>query len=166
MVTSLYEKGVRLLLRRVETTDRSQEKAGFRNVKDTAAAVKTPSKRHRSALDEKVEALMVVLRQTGHLLHVKGVLGEDGTRQQTRDFAAGVVKDMLEDEGIDLAGLSRTAAVDAWEDLLRAVVINAFNFQDTRYGFRAQCFQSIQKRGSGCGAIHGPLDHDRRRQTS
>ena len=42
------------------------------------------------------------------------------------------------------------------EWLLRAVVINAFNFQDTRYGFRAQCFQSIQKRGSGCGAIRGP----------
>eukprot|EP01043_Picozoa_sp_COSAG02_P017314 COSAG02_NODE_783_length_17238_cov_173.774199_2_plen_1914_part_00 len=108
--TELYDKGVRLLLRRVETTNRSGQKAGVRSVKDTVAAVKRPPNKRPTKLDRDVEALMTVLCQTGHLLHVT---------ENTRDFAAGTVYAMLENDDTDLADLPRDAAMDAWKDLLQ-----------------------------------------------
>eukprot|EP01043_Picozoa_sp_COSAG02_P048071 COSAG02_NODE_4682_length_5102_cov_11.871277_1_plen_1610_part_10 len=103
--TELYEKGVRLLLRRVEAGE-----TGARSVKATAAAVKPTAKRRRGKVDKRTEALMAVLCQTGYLLHVL---------EQTRDFAAGDVFEMLQNEDTDLGALGCDAAVEAWEDLLR-----------------------------------------------
>jgi len=49
------------------------------------------------------------------------------------------------------------------EWLLRAVVINAFNFQDTRYGFSRSVFSIDSKKGLGVRGNSWPLDHERRR---
>ena len=104
--TDLYEKGARLLLRRVEIGE-----SGERKVKAVAAAMQKPlPKKRHSKMDTQVQARFDVLCQTGYLLHVQ---------EKTRDFAAGDIFDLLEDEATDLGSISRDDAVAAWEDLLR-----------------------------------------------
>ena len=53
--------------------------------------------------------LMEVLCRMGYMLHVEKL---------TRDFAAGEVFALLEDEGTDLGELSVDDACAAWEELL------------------------------------------------
>ena len=61
------------------------------------------------ALSDDPAVLMEVLCRMGYMLHVEKL---------TRDFAAGEVFALLEDEGTDLGELSVDDACAAWEDLL------------------------------------------------
>eukprot|EP01047_Picozoa_sp_COSAG01_P046686 COSAG01_NODE_4404_length_5060_cov_11.077202_2_plen_1099_part_01 len=76
--TQLYEKGVRMLLRRVEKGEE-----GFRDVRAQAAAVKLPL----SQIDQRAHTLFTVLCHVGYLLHVDML---------TRDFDVGTVCKMLQ----------------------------------------------------------------------
>ena len=103
--TDLYEKGVRVLLRRAEVN-----LTGARNVKTVAAAVKPSPNKLPTKMDARMDDLLAVLCQMGYFLHIQ---------QKTRQFVAGHVLQMLQDEATDLAGLSRDAAIAAWQDLLQ-----------------------------------------------
>jgi hypothetical protein len=152
--TQLYEKGVQLLLRRVEVrrsprpllaTDLTEiytcdvcscqyilrrngcgqaGETGRRDPKATAAVLKDrprrtaqrAARRRRRQPPPPVDAivkdparLMEILSRMGHWLHVE---------ERTRDFDAGQIFDLLEDERTDLGSLSVDDACDVWEDLL------------------------------------------------
>eukprot|EP01045_Picozoa_sp_COSAG04_P007421 COSAG04_NODE_388_length_15249_cov_7.616502_4_plen_3423_part_00 len=98
--TELYEKGVRMLLRRVEVG-----KKGERSVKALAAAIKTtPPKKRRTKTDDQIKLSMNVLCRMGYLLHVE---------KKTRDFAVGDIYEMLEQAELG------DAASAAWADLVQ-----------------------------------------------
>eukprot|EP01043_Picozoa_sp_COSAG02_P061179 COSAG02_NODE_8165_length_2683_cov_1.051471_2_plen_875_part_01 len=113
--TDLYEKGVRMLLRRVEV-----DESGARNVALQAAAiVSTPSKNKKLSkaqarlqakqdanIDAEVRVFVDVLCRMGYLLHIDMV---------TRDFSVGEVHEMLQDA--DLGDRLEDASA-AWSDLV------------------------------------------------
>ena len=115
--TQLYEKGVQLLLRRVEVgeTGKRDPKALAAVLKDKPQRTQRRQRRRQQQAAPTVDkakdpaVLMEVLCRMGYMLHVEKL---------TRDFAAGEVFALLEDEGTDLGELSVDDACAAWEELI------------------------------------------------